>query len=449
MAGAQTGLLKEKYRIELSDHTDRVLIAKFNYDGSKVLLVGNETTEVWSIETGRPVCTFSNPISLLKDGDEIVWQPGGDRLLQYRPYSYSKKAVAIIWDSESGRRLATLTEKGGVSRAQWNSDGNRILSVGFPSSLSDDATYSVRDENGRSLRTEKFGSFDIHSVTFSNSGNKLIVSYHAREGQKPVRIYDADSGRLEASFEHGLVNVNPLTHAIFAGESPDGKYLCGQIDTSKGVVCWKSNDQSMPVYSFLDTKETGDNIFLGFSPDSKKLAILRSRQKEIDIADAATGHVQLSISGLKTVYQPSIAAANNSWLLGFEYRDLWSPDGNEFIATDFENVVSIWNLKTNKQISRRPAIWNSDYDWFVGTLPTDFEVFRFNKRNGLLLSVSNQVIRICDPSNGALLKEFSFPFNKKGENVQERYVSNWSPDGEMLLTAENDNRTVIVWTVTR
>ena len=446
IAGAQQSPIQEKYRIDLSDPTDRVLIAKFSPDDSKILFVNQKSTQIWSAQTGKLLVTFPEPMRV-DYGFEISWQPGGSKILQHYADSLRKRP-AVLWDGETGQRLATLEEEAGVIGAEWNSEGDRILSVGnyVGSSWVNDFTFSVRDENGRVIRSERHKQYGFHAITLSATGDKVIVSQEPRRNGKPIEVFDRDSGRLLQGFDHDLPKLNSLLYPIFVGESPDGKYLCGEIDGSKGIVCWRSAD-GKPIYYFLDTKETGDNVFLSFSGDSQRLAILRSRQKKIDIADAATGRVQFSIAGMKTVYQASVAAMNRSFLPGFEYSDLWSPDGNEFVATDVENQVSLWNLNSGQMISKRPAIWNSDYDWFVGDLPTDYEIFKFNPRRKLLLSVSNQVVRIWDPVNGELLKEIVFPYTKKGDNVRERYVATWSPDGELLTTAANNNRTLIVWTV--
>lgn len=445
---AQRLTFSEHVRIEIAGPDNRVYLAKFNSDGSKLLLLTAKSTGVWSTQSGKLLADLGEAWPL--DYSGVSWQPGGSRILRYPTSLYSQKKTAEIWDAETGRKIATLDEKKRVMWAEWSQSGDRVLTVGgfrgsgsFPSEFS----FSIRDDAGRIIRSESL-PYDIHSIRFFGKGKKLLISSKPVRGQKPILVYDAETGRLDRSFDHDLVNVSPLTYAKFSGESPDGKYLCGEIDLSKGITCWRSDDDSKTAYSFLDTKETGDSHLVGFSADSKSVAILRSRQKRIEFADTSTGTVRFAAESKNKLTRFAYTTiAGQSYTEGQGYGELWSPTGRYFILTDVEKDVTIWDLTDRKMVSRRSAIWASDYDWFVGTLPTDSESFSFNSRNELLLSVSARTAKVWNPENGQLVHEVVDSEKARSRGTFQKNIAAWSRSGKYLLTVANQNKSLILWTV--
>lgn len=452
-AYSQTDVFSERSRISLSDNSDIIRIAKFNSDGTKLLLVGRKTAEVYSSESGEKISSFVSEEKILKDGDDFFWQPGGSRILQFGK-EFSKEAVAKIWDADSGKLVAELKDDRGVQVAEWNVLGDRILTVGGSEAItfSKKLTYSIYDQNGKVIRMVEEPIGSLRFVAFSSSGKKLIGSYSYQEGKKSIRIIDVDSGRVEKSYDHNLTNTSSPVYAAFSGESPDGKYLCGQIESSVGVTCWRSDDDSKPIYTFIDNEATGNIRFLGFSPDSKSFAILVAKLGKIELIDAATGRANFTLTSPNKLTQLSYSAGRQ-WLMRREriYGDLWSLDAKFFAFTDVVKEIGLWNTGSGKMIWSRRVIWKERGvpDQLRLTLPIDFEVFRFNPANGLLLSTSGENIKVTDPANGTVL----FEIKKKSPGRQERgfrrQIPNWSPDGKTLMTIDESNRSVIMWDVNK
>lgn len=431
----------EKYKIHVADPSDLILEAKFSSDGTKLLIVTRKSAQVRSAETGDLISTFENLFDF--KSPVFRWQPSGSKILQFSAWQWDK-LPAILWDGETGRKISLLEEERGVINAQWNSRGDRILTAGnyTGGSLSKDFTYSVRDDSGKVIWSKKGTPYDFHQIRFSEGDNGVFISTKQRKHHKPIEKLDVETGDVLSGFDHDVKNISSTNYAIFAGESPNGEYLCGQIDFSKGVTCWRADDDSKTIYSFLDTKKTGDTLFLDFSPDSKNLAVLKSRQKSIDIIDTETGRVNLSIEDIGSVEFITRAISRFRYEgSGYAYGDLWSSDGTYFIASNAKDEVGLWNLDSKKLIAKRKAIWKSDYDWFVGTLPVDYEVFSFNPRNDLLLSASFNSAQVYDPSSGDLMFEIK---NTKG---LQRRVSNWSPDGDLLIGVVDDGVSLAAWAV--
>ena len=84
---------------------------------------------------------------------------------------------------------------------------------------------------------------------------------------------------------------------------------------------------------------------------------------------------------------------------------MWSPTAELFVASNIKKEANIWSAHTGKTIAKLPLIYDDVYDWFVGTLVTDYEQFSFHRSGKILLSVSGRVVKLLKPQTGELLKE--------------------------------------------
>ena len=432
--------IRLKHRLEVSSPEDRVLYASFNSDGTKVLLVNKNSTQIWSAETGKLVLSFPEKIPE-KYGSGFEWQPNGSKVLQTG--ARGEKAAAYIWDAETGRLTGVINEKKGIAYAEWNKTGDKILAVGNTGGNYSlyDVPISIRDQNGKVIRTEfVIRPSSTPRASFTSDGNNVITSSDDRylDG-RPVRISDAETGETIKAFDQELSKSG---FASFSAESPDGKFICGQIIVSKGVVCWKTEGTESPIYYFLDTKETGDISFLNFSPDSKSFAILKPKKNVIEIIDTETGKVKSTLQNPNKarliLFHPGMPLTSG---------DSWSPDSKAFIASNFEKEASMWNTHTGELVAKLPLIYDDDYDWFVGTLVTDYERFSFHPSGKILLSIGRLSVKLWKPQTGELLMEVKEPVNKKSPGIYQFSVAQWSSDGNLLITAGEENKSVLLWEV--
>lgn len=437
-------IIRLKHRLDISNSNDRVRYASFNSDGKRVLLVNENSTQIWSAETGKLLVTFPEKMPP-EYGFRFEWQPNGSKILQFG--SSGKKASAYLWSADNGKLLAVLNEKQGVKYAEWNKNGDRILTVGdleaYPPGT--EVSISVRDENGKIIRAENVDSYSLWLARFTNDGRNIITSDNKYRRRKPVRISNAETGATIKSFDQELRETFFDNYAVFSAESPNGEFICGQILDSKGVVCWKTEGSESPLYYFLDNKQTGDISFLSFSPDSKSFTILKPKLKVIEIIDAETCKVK------SVLENPNKARLQFSFYWSPQpyttIGDSWSRTGKFFVASNFEKEANIWEARTGKLIARLPLIFDDDYDWFVGTLVSNYETFSFHPSEKILLSVSNQVVRLWKPETGELLQEIRETSKDKSQRFFQRFVARWSPSGNFLMTAANENKSVLLWEV--
>ncbi len=440
-------IIQLKYRLDIGNSNDSVRYASFSPDGKRVLLVNDNSTQVWSAETGKLMLSFPEKISL-KNGFRFAWQPNGTKILQYDS-GYDDKTKAYLWNTENGKLIDILNEKQGVEQVEWNKNGDRILSVGHLSLSSPNTktSFSVRDENGKIIRTEDVNSYSLWLVKFTNDGRSIITS-EKYSGRKPVRISDAETGALIKSFDQELRKSDYFNYAVFNAESPDGKFLCGQILDSKGVICRTTAASESPLYYFLDEKQTGDITFLSFSPDSKFFTISKPKKKIIEIINAETGKVKTTLDNPnKTRLQFYAKWIPPRQFLAMPTGDSWSPSGEFFIASNFEKEANIWDTQSGKLVAKLPLIYDDEHDWFVGTLVTNYEIFSFHPSEKILLSVSNKVVRLWKPETGELLQEIKETDKDKSKLLHQSYIARWSPHGNLLMTAADENKSILLWEV--
>jgi WD40 repeat protein len=55
-------------------------------------------------------------------------------------------------------------------------------------------------------------------------------------------------------------------------------------------------------------------------------------------------------------------------------------------------------------------------------------------------------VRLWDPESGQLLQVIKGT-KKKNSELSQRDIARWSPNGQFLMTAANENQTIQVWEV--
>lgn len=196
-----------------------------------VLLPQRKTfVEVWDIAAGSTISTLEIhgpdsgvPFGRVSGVDSMVWVPNGKKLALC--YSTEKGVIYEIWDAPAGKRMpAFRVVVASLHTMAWLPNGT-FLAVG---------TVIWDGETGRRVAAS---TVEGAAQAWSPDGKHLAVYSVTRRGFFPllygtISIIDASSGRQIAQYDEGEVGIGGRNMAW----SPNGKDL---LVLNGQIVLWK------------------------------------------------------------------------------------------------------------------------------------------------------------------------------------------------------------------
>jgi WD40 repeat protein/serine/threonine protein kinase len=346
--------------MRLRGHVDFACTLAFNSDGTRLVSTSvDRTIRLWDTVTGREVLVlgrfdpFNRIIAFSKNDHELIvgdcskrlrvfdasplaqtqitdsmvlegqagaiyavnYSPSGDQLV-----SSGTDSGIRLWSTSGGRQISTVGMLKSSYNAQFSSDGKWIASVGVQ-----DDRYIVKVWEAKPPHQEHFSEkfeWEPSGITFSIDSKYLLIA-----GDGKFHIYNQHSN----TFVGTLGEQDPYNTDIIA--SPDGKYMAstGFYGT---VKIWDATRLHKPQEGRLVYKKGPSFFWIGFSPDSKRLAVC-GKDGDIDILDVESGEVFLTI--------PKAHGDKVS-------RVSFGPNGRYLASCSADQTVRIWDAEIGRPI---------------------------------------------------------------------------------------------------
>jgi WD40 repeat protein len=209
-------------------------VDQLSRDGSRLVTADSSAVTVWDAHTGHRISRREDPsvwsAKLAPDGGRVLTMHlVGDR------YVGQKDRVVQVWDSNSGRLLATIRgHMVDVRGAAFSPDGDRIVTASGDRTA---AVWNARD--GQRTALLEGHEAEVEEAAFSPDGARILT----RGADRTARLWDAQTGHLLATLEGHSVS---LTCAAF---SADGRH-----------VVTASNDGTAKIYS-ADPADLAEDFF--------------------------------------------------------------------------------------------------------------------------------------------------------------------------------------------
>jgi WD40 repeat protein len=206
------------------------LFVAFSPDGER-LVTAHGHAEVWEAATGKRLSVLT--------GDDTHWvysavfSPDGRRLVSRSAgpwtstYNVGEDISAVVWDAETGRKLAVLKDSdpqnvGSCSSAVFSADGKRILTASY------DETARIWDaESGKELLVLRGHTAEVNAAVPSPDGGRVLTA----SKDKTARIWDAQTGKE-------LLVLKGHEEAVHAAAwSADGKQVL-TVGDDRSVRVW-------------------------------------------------------------------------------------------------------------------------------------------------------------------------------------------------------------------
>lgn len=451
--------------------------AEFSADGKLIVTANAEGARVWDAATGHVLSTLRGTMALMGaafspdskrvatgSGAGRVWEAATGHLLTtldssgmvFAPsFSSDGKLIvaptqgnmAQVWDSQSGRLVASLTgHTASVETAVFSPAGNLIVTASL------DGTARVwLAATGKLLATLIGHTDSLNNASFSFDGKHIVTA--SKDGA--ARVWDAQVVQPLASFA-GDIAASSADGRVILTASAKNSTRVWDVATGRPVATLAGDSKLIAHAAFFSdgkrilTRNTDNtasvwdaqkgNLLATFkgtrplvkiatpSPDGTRVAIVSFSDSEggrgvsVEVWDVG------SIKQVASIRPPThngtcfTCTASDADVYDLEF----SPDGKQFVTAFDDGTAQVWDTATGHSI----AILKGHKQLLNAAV--------FSSDGMRIVTASNDDTgRVWDAKSGA-------PVSVLAGHTAHVASARFSPDGKQVVTASEDH-TVRVW----
>jgi eukaryotic-like serine/threonine-protein kinase len=349
---------------------------------------------------------------------------------------FTNRAVAAVYDTSSGRQVASWDGTPGINALAFSPDNRRLATGG------DDRVVHIWDvATGKQLTQCQGHTSKILSITFRSDGLRLLTASH--DGS--VRQWDAQTGReVESPYERHTAEVAAAVY------SPDGQRVAS-AGLDRTVRLWRASgrqDQAVLRGHFGAVSE------LVFSQDGRRLVSASYNQPNL------AGDSTLRFWETSPDVTLPILAGHASYV----YPVAYSPDGRWIASGSWDKTARLWDAATGELCATLP---HPDIMRTLAFTPdgarlltAGVEVLIWNVSTGRIqgrisylkdvvsLAVSPDGTRIAagtyEPKVGLRMSITDFATGREIASSDGMPIA-FSPDGKWLAGTDTSKRDIALW----
>ncbi|MEO5948389.1 MAG: hypothetical protein ABIP79_16345, partial [Chitinophagaceae bacterium] len=355
-----------------------------------------------------------------------TFSPDGKKIL-----TGSMDNTTKIWDANTATLLANYNENAGFDQAYYSTDAKKIITITHNQMVVRDAV------TGEQLQTELYVDMD-GATSISPDRTKIILSSF-----EWIKIINIQTGAIQKTIPYDDL-------LSFSSVSYDNKYLATKTTLDPTVKIWDINTGR--IIRTLKGHSSDINAVI-FSPKGHFILTV-SYDNTAEIWDAKNGNLLRTLSGhTKSVRSGNFSSDEKMVITGAEdgTAKIWNTYTGALLGT--LNANTVWGIDdVNFSPDNKKVIMSSGYTakiWDVASKTLlkelqgktkDITAVLFSVDLKSLFTVSDdKTVNVWDKEKGIIKK--SWETNLVPENNNKKDIR-LSPDGQRLLTIENEARTI-------
>lgn len=312
------------------------------WSGNDFITTDGTNAYIWDVETGKLLHTLETDSPV----DSAEWSPD-EKLIavsQWSPDCGGDCAIGtVIFDANTGERLATHDGLGGVGFIEWIPDSSDLMFSSDTMTIFDALTGDIRYRSNDYLPVSSYWKSDYSAFTYQDfdTSEMHIIAYPSGEITQTLPL---------TTFEYAAYWVNQEQTLALLVEN-------GSIAVTD--VVGYDVDSAEEIYRIPDV-----SIYLP-SNDGRHLLIV-TEGKQVHLVDSATGDIlwtvpavdeqwtdiiwspddsKVIIAGFLASQSQLFDVANGRILQTFPYSDLdWSPDGKLILMLESNQRSDTWRV---------------------------------------------------------------------------------------------------------